>query len=65
MGPLGAGRYASGTPSARVEGALADGTDFALPLTAAQDRALAPPWDPRGAHAWRRRRAPLPGSTTT
>ena len=51
MGPLGAGRYASGTPSARVEGALADGTDFALPLTAAQDRALAPPWDPRGAHA--------------
>ena len=28
MGPLGTGRYASGTPSARVEGALADGTDL-------------------------------------
>ena len=28
MGPLGTGRYASGTPSARVEGALADGIDL-------------------------------------
>ena len=28
MGPLGTGRYASGAPSARVEGALADGTDL-------------------------------------
>jgi hypothetical protein len=27
-GPLGTGRYASGTPSARVEGALADGIDL-------------------------------------
>ena len=61
MGPLGTGRYASGTPSARVEGALADGTD----LLSAACCALAPPWDPRGAHAWRRRRAPLPGSATT
>ena len=78
MGPLGTGRYASGAPSARVEGALADGIDL---LSALQRLvvALAPPWDPRGAHAWRRRTrsragrtragqpppAPLPGSTAT
>ena len=44
-GPLGTGRYASGTPSARVEGALADGIDL---LSALQRLVVlfAPPWTP-------------------
>ncbi len=58
MGPLGTGRYASGTPSARVEGALADGTD---PLCSGLHCALAPPCLARGSPP----PAPLPGSTTT
>ena len=47
MGPLGTGRYASGAPSARVEGALADGTDLLLRSAAALSSRAAT--DPRGA----------------
>ena len=47
MGPLGTGVYASGTPSARVEGALADGISLLCSGLLCSRAAPGPPGRPR------------------
>ena len=47
MGPPGTGRYASGKPSARVEGALADGISLLCSGLLCSRAAPGPPGRPR------------------